>query len=297
MNNNRYRCVVSGACTPPATSSAAVLTVIAPVSVATQPANSEVCSGSNTSFTVTGSSTQAIIYQWQDSTAAHTWQNISGATSATLNLAAVTTAMNGNKYRVLMSNTTCTTPVVSNAVILTVRQLPTIGLSATLTSLLPGKTSILTATPSASTGGTLTVSWSFNSSPIVNVGNTRIVNVEQVGSYQAGIAETWPGGLTCTNLSPVVTIDATVSDKLFIFPSPNDGRFTVSYYNNGGASTQRRIVIVDSKGAKIYDRLFPVTGAYTLLSIDLHGAARGIYHVLVGNINGEKLAGGKVHIR
>lgn len=304
MNNNRYRCVVTGTCPPPATSSAAVLTVIAPVTISTQPADAELCSGSNTSFTVAGSSVPAIIYQWQISTdGGTTWNNVSnggvysGATTATLSLTNVTTALSTARYRAQLSNSTCTTPTNSNGAVLTVRQLPTVGLTATLNSLLPGKSSILTATPSASTGGTLAVSWFFNNNTIANVGNTRTVNIEQVGSYQVKIAETWPSTLVCANQSPVITIDALVSDKLFIFPSPNDGRFTVSYYNNGGNSTQRRITIFDSKGGKVYDKQFSVTGAYTLLPIDLSNGSRGIYYVLVGDAAGNRLVDGKVHVR
>jgi len=63
MNGNRYRCVVSGTCTPAVTSTAAILTVIAPVTVTSQPANAERCSGSNATFNVTGSGA-GVIYQW-----------------------------------------------------------------------------------------------------------------------------------------------------------------------------------------------------------------------------------------
>jgi len=305
MNNNRYRCIVSGTCTPAATSSAVILTVVAAVSITTQPASSEICSGSNTSFTVAGSSTLAIVYQWQVSTdGGFNWNNVSnggvysGATTATLNITGATVSLSMYRYRCQLSNAVCTAPTNSNgAALLTVRQLPTVGLTASATSLLPGKTSTLTATPSVSTGGTLSTSWFFNSNPITNAGNTRVVNVEQVGSYQVRIQEIWPGGLVCSNQSAVVTIDATVSDKLFIFPSPNDGRFTVSYYNNGGSSTQRRIIVIDAKGARVYDRQFSITGPYTLLNIDMRNAGRGIHIVLVGDAAGNKLAEGKVHVR
>jgi hypothetical protein len=123
------------------------------------------------------------------------------------------------------------------------------------------------------------------------------VNVEQVGVYRVRIAETFPGGLTCSTESADVTIVAPESDKLFIFPSPNNGKFTVSYYNASGATSQRRIVIVDSEGKKVYDRIFPVSGAYTLLNIDLRTASRGIHIVQVGDATGTRLASGKVHIR
>lgn len=304
MNNNRYRCVVTGTCPPPATSGAAILTVIAPVTISTQPANAELCSGSNTSFTVAGNSVQTIIYQWQYSTdGGSSWNPVvnggvySGATTATLTITGATASLSTTLYRCQLSNATCPTPANSNGALLTVRPLPTVGLAATLTSLLPGKVSVLTATPVGSIGTILSTAWFFNSNPITNVGNTRNVNVEQVGAYQVRVQETWPSSLVCANQSPVITIDATVSEKLFIFPSPNDGRFTVSYYNNGGASTKRRITIFDSKGAKVYDSQFNITGAYTLIPIDLRGGSRGIYYVLVGDASGAKLADGKVHVR
>jgi hypothetical protein len=381
MNGNRYRCVISGTCTPSATSSAAVLTVIASVSVTTQPAaNTAVCTGRNTSFSITGSSVQTIVYQWQVSTdGGTTWNNVtntgvySGATTATLNITGATLAMNNYRYRCLLSNATCAVPTISNASVLTVNALPvvtwanalteqcsnnttyvltggtpaggvysgtgvtgtnfnastagaglftltytytdvngcvnsttntmrvrlqpTIGLTASLSSLLPGKISTLTATPSAGTGGTLTTNWFFNGTGITNPGNTRDVNVEQVGDYQVRIQETWPSTLVCSNQSPVVTITATPSDHLFIFPSPNDGRFTVSYFNNGGTSTKRRIAIFDSKGSLVYDQQFNITGAYTLINIDLRTDNTGIYYVVVGDASGKKLATGKVHVR
>jgi hypothetical protein len=383
MNGNRYRCVVSGTCVPSATSSAAVLTVIAPVSITTQPVSRAVCVGNNTSFTVVGSSVQTIVYQWQVSTDnGANWNNVtntgvySGANSATLSITGATLAMNNYRYRCQLSNATCTVPTVSNnAAVLTVNALPvvtwtnaladqcsnntsyaltggtpaggvysgtgvtgsnfsasasgaglftltytytdangcvnsttntirvrlqpTIGLTASLSSLLPGKISVLTATPSATTGGTITTNWLFNGvAPVPPItGNTYSADVEHVGTYQVGIQETWPGGLVCSNLSPVVTITADPSDRLFIFPSPNDGNFTVSYYNNGGASTKRTIAISDSKGSIVYYRQFNITGAYTLIGIDLKTDNTGIYYVVVGDANGKKLATGKVHVK
>ena len=39
MNNNQYRSIIGGTCSSPATSNAAILTVITPVSITTQPKN------------------------------------------------------------------------------------------------------------------------------------------------------------------------------------------------------------------------------------------------------------------
>jgi hypothetical protein len=301
LNNNRYRMVASGTCPPPANSNAAILTVVNPVVVSGQPANAEVCSGSNAVFTVSGTSTETINYQWQVSTdGGGTWTTITGANSATLTITNAQVIMTGNRYRALLSNSSCTTPTISNAAILTVHQLPGVTLTASpLTSLLPGQTTTLTATPTASTGGTLSTAWLFNGVvPVPPItGNTYVVDITKVGTYQVRIDEAWPSGLFCSSLSQVVTINATTSNRLFIFPSPNDGRFTVSYINNGGATTKRAIAIFDSKGALAYNRLFDITGTYTLLPIDMRQASRGIYYVVVGDATGKKLADGKVHIR
>ena len=206
--------------------------------------------------------------------------------------------MNNNRYRCLLSNNTCTTPVASAAAILTVRVVPVVGLTAApLSTLLPGETTTLTAAPAASTGGTISTTWTLNNNTIPVTGNTVQVTVANLGSYQVGIRETWPSSLFCSSLSPVVTITANVSDRLFIFPSPNDGNFSVSYYNTGGASTQRRIRIVDSKGAAVFDKIFAVSGPYTIIPVNLMRASRGLYYVIVGDAAGKKLAEGKVHVR
>ncbi len=308
MNNYLYRAVATGTCAPPANSNAATLTVISPVSIsgAGQPAASIICSGSNTNFTVTGGSMQSIIYQWQVSTdGGSSYNNISnggiysGATTATLTITGATTSLNNNRYRSLLSNASCTVPTISSGALLTVRQLPTVTLTAApLTSLLPGQTTTLTATPSASTGGTLSTTWFHNNNFITNTGNTRVINVDSVGNYQVTVQETFTGpSLVCSNQSAIVTITAAFSNKLFIFPTPNDGRFTVSYYNDGGVSTKRKISIFDSKGVMVYNREFSVVGPYTLLTIDLQTATRGIYFLVVGDASGGRLADGKVHIR
>jgi hypothetical protein len=302
LTGYQYRCVVSGTCTPPATSNTATLTVIAPPTITGQPTNRELCSGSNTTFTVTGTSTQTIIYQWQVNSGSG-FVNVtntgvySGANTATLTITGAPANMSGYQYRCLLSNATCTSPTISASATLTVRQLPTVGLTANpLTSLLPGQSTTLTATPSASTGGTLTITWLYNGTPVSNPGNTRVVNVEQIGNYQVQIQETWPSTLNCSNASTVVTIDAPPSQKLFIFPSPNNGQFTVSYYNSAGNSIGRTVVIYDSKGRQIFNKRFTVSGPYTLIPIDIRPAQGGVFHVVIGDNNGNKLITGKVMI-
>lgn len=300
-----YRVVVSGTCGASVNSNCAAVTVINPITISQQPANSEACAGGNASFSVTATTNQAINYQWEISTdGGTTWNNVtntgvySGAASATLSVTGALPGMNNNRYRCRLNTNACTTPVTTAAAAFTVRQLPSVTLTASpATSLLPGQVATLTAAPGASGGGTFSYTWFLSNNQLSGGGNTRQVNVEQLGVYKVRINETYTSGLVCTAESSTLTIDAKVSDKLFIFPSPNDGRFTVSYYNSGGAATQRKIVVVDAKGANVYERQFPINGPYTLLNIDLRNASRGIYIVLVGDATGNKLAEGKVHIR
>ncbi|HEY9177469.1 MAG TPA: hypothetical protein VIN07_07245, partial [Flavipsychrobacter sp.] len=108
VHNYQYRCMVSGACTPAATSNAALLFIKTSPVVTTHPTSKLICQGNNTSYSVAGTSTYTISYQWQGSVDGISWSNIansgifSGATTATLNL---TGAYIGTftKYRCVLS--------------------------------------------------------------------------------------------------------------------------------------------------------------------------------------------------
>ncbi len=299
MNGYQYRCVVNGVCPPALISDAAGLTVHAPATVSASPSNQEVCSGSSVTFTVSGNSVPTINYQWQVSTNGGTsWTDVAGANAASYTISNVPMSISGNRYRCMLSNATCPAQAASVAAVLTVRQQPSVTLTAApLTGLLPGQQTVLTATPSAPTGGTYSYTWSLNNNPLTVTGNTLTVNVTQVGNYQAAVRESWPGGLVCSASSSVVNIIALASERLFIYPSPNDGRFTVSYYNSGGASGQRWIRIYDGLGQGVFDRTFPISGTYTLIPIDLRHMSRGVYYVVVGDGSGKRLTQGKVHVR
>lgn len=103
-----------------------------PASITTQPANSNICSGTNTTFTTVAGGSTPLAYQWQLSTAGAggPWNNITnggvytGATSATLSITGATTALNNYQYRLIITGNCAPLAVTSNAVILTVTALP-----------------------------------------------------------------------------------------------------------------------------------------------------------------------------
>lgn len=121
MASDVFRCVVhaTDACNNPSsvTSNQVPLTPGYPVAITTQPADVEACFNTNTSFSVAASGSQ-LSYQWQVSTDGDNYSNIPGAKSATLQLNNVSIALNGNKYRVVITGS-CSTET-SDAATLTV---------------------------------------------------------------------------------------------------------------------------------------------------------------------------------
>jgi Ig-like domain CHU_C associated len=103
-----------------------------PASISTQPANTAICAGSNTSMSITATGTPTLTYQWQLSTtgAGGPWNNItanatySNVTTATLNITAPTVSMNTYQYRCVVTGNCAPLTATSNPAILTVNAAP-----------------------------------------------------------------------------------------------------------------------------------------------------------------------------
>ena len=119
MNNYVYRAVVFS-CGPTGTNSnAATLTITSQANITTAPASVTVCPGESASFIVVVNGT-SLTYQWQNSTdGGITFNNIPGATGATLTLTGVGITSNDSRYRVVI-NGTCTVNLASTAAVLNV---------------------------------------------------------------------------------------------------------------------------------------------------------------------------------
>ncbi|MGN6567406.1 MAG: beta strand repeat-containing protein, partial [Flavipsychrobacter sp.] len=143
LNGYQYRCVVTGTCSPAATSSAATLTVNRLPAITVNPNNDTICAGSNASFTVTATGT-ALTYQWQvdDGTGAINVTNgsiYSGANTATLTLTNVPVSMSTYTYKCIVSGV-CSPSVTSTAAVLKVNSLPAITSSPSNVTLCEGAT-------------------------------------------------------------------------------------------------------------------------------------------------------------
>jgi len=122
-NNNLYRIVIQNACPSTVTSNAALLKVSEPASISLQPLNQLLCAGLNASFNI--AATGGINgYQWQVSAnGGNTWSNLLGDTGTTLLFSGITSALNGNIYRVVVASCNRT---ISDSALLSVLTPPSI---------------------------------------------------------------------------------------------------------------------------------------------------------------------------
>ncbi len=121
MTGYLYRCVISNACTAAFNSGTATLTVGAIASITGQPANSTVCNGANTSFSVTAPGASS--YKWQVNTGSGfadvaAAPPYSGTATATLTITGATAVMNGYQYRAVVGS--CSGDINSTAATLTI---------------------------------------------------------------------------------------------------------------------------------------------------------------------------------
>lgn len=177
MTGYQYKCIVTGICTPPATSTTTTLTVNTAPFITVQPSSSTICAGANTGFSLQATGT-SLIYQWQINSGSG-FTNLSnsslynGAITASLNIVAATNSMTANQYRCLITGI-CTPPAISDTVLLTVDSLPFI-ISQT------GNDSICAGTNTSfsvsATGTALQYQWMVNTGTgFVNVSNTSVYN-------------------------------------------------------------------------------------------------------------------------
>ena len=300
MNGNLYRVLVSGTCTTtPIASAAALLTVNVQVAISAQPTNKSVCAPDATSFSVTATGTN-IMYQWQVSINNGPFVNLtntapySGVTTATLNIAPTSVDMSGYRYRVFVSNTTCG-GINSNTVTLTVNARPVVILSLNNnTAITPYIRTTLGTT--VSPAGNYNYAWYKNGVLVPSFTAANIpVTVDDPGEYYVIVTDVATG---CGTTSNRVTVTIAASDQLFVYPNPNFGRFQVRYYNAGGASIDRTLIVVDSKGAKVFSQQFTgITGPYGKMDVDLKIVETGVYHIMVMDKSGKKLATSSVLIK
>ncbi len=265
MNNYRYRVIVSGTCPPAVTSNAVILTVATTPTITTQPANVTACAGSNATFSVVATGVPSpTIYQWQVSTdGGATFTNLTapGSFSSSLVLTGTTVAMNGNRYRVVVTNS-CGQTVTSTAGILTVNAGPVV----TVTSLASMRV-CLSDTLIPLSGSPVGGSWSG-----IGVSGTNFVpGVTAVGTYTLTYTYTNAAGCTGTATTTVKVEDCPERIRLLsdagviMYPNPNSGRFFIrmnsTLYNYLGMNVYNmsgQVVSRKTFGGLVFGRVIPI---------------------------------------
>jgi hypothetical protein len=254
-----------------------------------QPSNQFVCVGSDGAMTVSASvpAGNPLTYKWQrwDGSA---WVDIVPAqTAATLPLPAVTFGMNTNSYRVILTGR-CSV-VTSGFATLYVNPLPTISLLASRPlALLPTDNVTLTAVVSPG-GGTYV--WKKNGNVVSGAtGSSIALTVDDAGSYTC----TYTDLNGCVKTSDAMVVSGQPSDKLYVYPNPNEGNFHVRFYNS--ANEPVTVNIYDFKGSKVYSKAVVTVLPYTDISVNLSNLPAGTYLVNVINSAGKSIGAKKVSV-
>ena len=285
MNNNQYRVKLNTSCSVSSISTnAAVLTVLPQANIVTNPSNFSACAGADASFSISAEGTN-VQYQWQvsiDNGVSYT--NISGATSNTLLLSAITTNMNNNKYRVIVSANPCGN--ISSSATLNISASPIVTIQAQpYRNLYPGLSTTLTAN---SVPASASFNWFKNGNLISGInGNSLTVGFEDKGTYTASAI------LTCNNVSNSLIIGDSATNSMFIYPNPNNGQFYIQFYGTD-QSQSGKITMYDAKGAKVVSQSFNLTSAYEKIEVIAKKLAAGTYMIMVNDSKGNKINSGKL---
>jgi subtilisin-like proprotein convertase family protein len=272
------------------------VTVNNPVVIKTQPVNKVVCTDKSTSFTTELLSGTAPSHNWQVSTTnGNSWQNIindavyGGAKTATLTLTAPPVSMSGNLFRDSIKGAAPCGFVFSANAGLTVNPLPVITLDAAPRKILPGVRARLfaTVTPAAAT-----YTWLRNGVQVPGNTNSLSVDVDGLGNYTLRVQDV--NG--CVGTSNMVTIADSASGRVFVYPNPTGGQFQVRYYSSINDIKPKGINIFDSRGKRLITQTYPITAPYSRMDVDLSNYSTGVYTVEVVDVNGNRLAIGRVSV-
>lgn len=276
------------------------VTVNIPVTITTQPVNAVVCTDKVTTFTCVAAGTTPG-HNWQYSINngnPGTWVTIanggvfSGATTGTLTITAPPVSMNGWVFRDSVKGAAPCGAVPSFIAKLTVNPLPTIVVTASpFTKLMPGMKTTLSSTVSPIAQ---TYTWLRNGAAVPGATTSSVVvDVDGLGDYQLRVTDV--NG--CTNLSNIVSLSDSVSGKVFIYPNPNSGQFQVRYHsviNNSGLP--RGINVYDARGKRVKTLTYSIAAPYARMDVDLRNHGAGVYWIEVVDVNGDRLAMGRVAV-
>jgi hypothetical protein len=214
--------------------------------------------------------------------------NVTGATASAYTINPTTLAMNTNTFRVVVTGL-CTT-INSGAATLFVNPLPTITLNASPHfSLLPTQSTSIIASANPSGGS---FAWTLNNNPIGNTTGPVLgpLTVSEAGTYNTVYTDL--NG--CTVASSPLTITAQASENLWVYPNPNNGQFSIRFFNQTGE--RATVKLFNPFGQIVYQQEAALGLAYTTINVNLTNIPPGIYIVKVFGSGGTVVAGKQIAI-
>ena len=168
-DGNQFRCVVSNSCKT-LTSAPCTLSVCTRPTVSAPSGPTSVQAGNSVSYSVIGTGSGVITYQWQDSQPGFitTWTNISLATNPTYSFSAAQ-GNNGTYYRCIVSNG-CRSAVYSSSILLSVCTPPVVGTNPTDQSAAAGQNASFSVALSQGSG-TISYQWQDSIPPSTSFAN------------------------------------------------------------------------------------------------------------------------------
>jgi hypothetical protein len=255
--------VTTGTCT--STSAPIAVNVVAPpAAVISASGPTTFCTGSNVTLTAS---------------AGNSWLWSTGANAQSITVSA------SGAYSVTITSAGGCTSVSPATTVSAAAQITAAITASPYNNLFPGISTTLTA--NVNPPGNYTFSWYKNGALISGVSGATLSNIdfEDLGMYTVRVTNT---ATNCTVLSAGKAIGDSATSRLFIYPSPNKGKFKAAYYS-GTLSSDYMLLIYDSKGAKIYERRYLVSSPYQSMDVDLKSPAKGVYHVVLTDKSGKKI--------
>ncbi len=301
-----YNAVVS---TVTCTANASIpVTVNTPAGGTPTLSNTSVCVGNNTFLKLSGTLTggPGFVHSFQvKAPGATSFTNlITGGVYSfnndTLKLSGVPLSFNGYQFRDSINTGANCGSVISSAATLSVNPIPVVTISAApKLNLFPGLTTTLTASVSSATGP-ITYQWFRNGVPVLGaMSSTLVVKIDGVGVYSVKATAQGCSSADSTTTPQTITIgDSSGVTKLFIYPSPNNGKFQVRYFSdiNNGSKNPAMLNVYDEKGTRVFSKNYGISSGYQQMNVDLGSHSSGIYRVELLNLNGDRIKTGSVFV-
>jgi hypothetical protein len=241
-----------------------------PVAAITAAGATSFCQGSNVVLTAS---------------AGNSWLWSNGATSQSI------TASSTGNYAVTVS-TAAGCSSLSTATAVAVSTNPTVSISANpYTKLYPGLTTTLTAT--AQPAGNYIYTWLKDGNIVSNANTATLAGIDlnKLGSYEVKITNAV--GLPCANTSAALAISDSITGKMYVYPSPNNGQFSVAYYTSI-PNQKITLAVYDSKGGRVFAKIYTINAPYQLMDVDIRNYAKAVYNVVILDAGNNRLASSSV---